>query len=204
MAMAVYIALAIYLPIYFESVRGFTATQSGLSLLPLMMCPTIGAMAAGRAMAHLPHYKIVPLTGLALAAMALAPMFYWPRDLPLLAIELSLSLVAIGVGAVFPVTTVSVQNSVAPHELGTATSLITFARNLGSALGVATFGAIVIGGEIGASAARRPTAPDGGADLANLFGWTFLAGSIGFLLAFFLLSRMEERPLRQRNTDAET
>ena len=53
---------------------------------------------------------------------------------------------AVGVGMMFPVSTVATQNAIEPHELGTAMSLVTFARKLGSALGVAAFGAIVIGG----------------------------------------------------------
>ncbi len=200
MAMGVYIALSVYLPVYFESVRGFSASQSGLALLPLMMCPTIGAVAAGRAMARVRRYKIVPLIGLGLSAAALLPMFFWPRDLSMATIEILLTLVAIGVGAVFPVTTVSVQNSVAMHELGTATSLVTFARNLGSALGVAIFGVIVIGGDYSPSGASGAL---GNKDLANLFSWTFLAGSLGFLLALTAMSRMEERPLRERSGQLE-
>lgn len=195
--MAVYVALSVYLPIYFETVHGLSATASGLALLPLMTCPTIGAIAAGRAMTRVRHYKRVPVAGLALAAVSLAPMFLLPAGLPFFLVEILLSLVATGVGAVFPVTTVSVQNAVAPHELGTATSLVTFARNLGSALGVAVFGAIVIGGEHG-----RPTGAP--ADLATLFGWTFLAGAVGFLAALLLMTRLEERPLRGHGASAES
>jgi len=195
--MAVYVALSVYLPIYFETVHGLSATASGLALLPLMTCPTIGAIAAGRAMTRVRHYKRVPVAGLALAAVSLAPMFFFPASLPFFLVEILLSLVATGVGAVFPVTTVSVQNAVAPHELGTATSLVTFARNLGSALGVAVFGAIVIGGEH----ARPAGAP---ADLAILFGWTFLAGTAGFLAALLLMTRLEERPLRGHGASADS
>ncbi len=194
MTMAVYVALSIYLPTYFEAVHGFSASQSGLALLPLMTCPTIGALTAGRAMSRVRHYKFVPVTGLAIASMALLPMFFWPDGLSVTTIELLLMLAATGVGAVFPVTTVSVQNAVALHELGTATSLVTFTRNLGSALGVAAFGAIVIGGEH----ARTGSAVATAAEFASLFRWTFLAGSLGFLIALLVMSRMEERPLRDQ------
>ena len=193
--MAVYVALSIYLPIFFESLRGFSATQSGLALLPLMVCPTFGAIAAGRAMARVRHYKIVPLTGLALAAAALVPIFLWPLTLSMTTIELLLSVVAIGVGAVFPVTTVSVQNAVELHELGTATSLLTFTRNLGAALGVAIFGAIVIGGGA-ARGGQNPIGAGAAAPSADAFSWIFLAGSMGFVLALICMALMEERPLR--------
>ncbi len=195
MTMAVFISLSIYLPIYFETVRGLTASQSGLALLPLMVCTTFGAVAGGRAMGRVRRYKLVPVAGLALSALAMLPLFLWPLDLSLTTIELLLGLVAAGSGAVFPVTTVSVQNAVEMHEMGTATSLITFLRNLGAALGVAICGAIVVGG----GAAQSAVDAAGAAALADTFRWAFLAGAIGFLLALLILLMMEERPMRGRS-----
>jgi MFS family permease len=193
-------------PTYFEGVLGFTASQSGLALLPLMVCTTIGAVTAGRVMSRIGrHYKIVPLVGLALSAASLLEIFFQPHDLSVATLEFLLAIVATGVGAVFPVTTVSVQNAVAVHELGTATALITFMRNLGAAAGVAAFGTIVIGAGSYIAAASDPhgTAPDT-SELALIFRWIFLAGAVGFGLAFAILTQMEERPLagrgKQRNT----
>ena len=199
--MGMFVGLTIYVPIYFESILGLSATASGLGLLPLMVCTTIGAMTAGRVMSRMRHYKLVPMIGLLLAAIALIPIFLQPVGLSVLSIELLFALVSIGVGAVFPVTTVSVQNAVAVHELGTATALITFMRNLGGAAGVAIFGTIVIGGaghlpDVAAHAATASGA--GGADYVNHFRFIFLAGSAGFLIAFAVLSQMEERPLGAR------
>jgi EmrB/QacA subfamily drug resistance transporter len=195
--MAVFVGLMIYVPIYFESIRGISATYSGLSLLPLTICTTIGAVAAGRGMTLLEHYKIVPLIGLLIAAAALMPMFVWPQDLSILMVEILLGIVATGVGAVFPVTTVSVQNSVGRHELGTATSLITFLRNLGAAAGVAIFGTIAISGT-----GVAPELVQGhvllAPDLVDRFRWIFCVGAIGFLIAFLTLLMMEERPLAVR------
>ena len=194
--MGVFVGLMIYVPIYFESIRNISATYSGLSLLPLTICTTIGAVAAGRGMSRLEHYKVVPLVGLVIAALGLLPIFFWPVDLSILSVEILLGIVATGVGAVFPVTTVSVQNSVGRHDLGTATSLVTFMRNLGAAAGVAIFGTIAIGG--------ATVAPDLGhhvqlsPDVVDRFRWIFLVGAVGFVIAFVTLLQMEERPLAVR------
>jgi hypothetical protein len=125
------------------------------------------------------------------------PMFFWPQDLSILTIEILLGIVATGVGAVFPVTTVSVQNSVGRHELGTATSLITFLRNLGAAAGVAIFGTIAIGGT-GAVPELVQGHLQVAPDLVDRFRWIFCVGAIGFLIAFLTLLKMEERPLAVR------
>ena len=198
LTMAVFVALSIYVPVYFETILGLSATQSGLGLLPLMVFTTLGALASGRAMAHLDHYKFVPLIGLLIGGAAMMPLFIWPTGLSLTVIEILLSIVAIGVGAIFPVTTVSVQNAVATHELGTGTALITFLRNLGAAAGVAVFGTIVMGGtghvpEMASSAGLV-------SDPASIkqFSYVFLAGALGLFAAALVLWTMEERPLAGR------
>ena len=199
--MGMFVGLTIYVPIYFESVLGLSATQSGLGLLPLMVCTTIGALTAGRVMSRVAHYKLVPLVGLLLAALALLPIFAWPTGMSLTTIEFLFALVAIGVGAVFPVTTVSVQNAVPVHELGTATALITFLRNLGAAAGVALFGTIVIGGTGHLPEMGGQVVGAGAAAYVDQFRWIFLAGTLGFLLAFIILAQMEERPLHTRGRE---
>jgi EmrB/QacA subfamily drug resistance transporter len=198
LTMAVFVALSIYLPVYFETVLGMSATQSGLGLLPLMMCTTIGALLSGRAMAHLDHYKFVPLVGLSLGSLAMVPLFVWPTGLSITTIELLLSVVASGVGTVFPVTTVSVQNAVSAHELGTGTSLITFLRNLGAAAGVAVFGTIVIGGTGHAPEMAQGASLVADPVLIQQFSYAFLAGAIGLFAATLVLWAMEERPLAGR------
>jgi EmrB/QacA subfamily drug resistance transporter len=198
LTMGVFVGLMIYVPIYFETIRGISATYSGLSLLPLTICTTIGAIAAGRGMSRLERYKLVPLVGLLMAAAGLLPLFVWPETLSILVVEILLGIVATGVGAVFPVTTVSIQNSVSKHELGTATALITFSRNLGAAAGVAIFGTIAISGGGGPELGHTGVLADPA--LVDRFRWIFLVGGLGFLLAFVTLLRMEERPLAVRQS----
>jgi MFS family permease len=50
-----------------------------------------------------------------------------------------------GIGTLFPIATVSVQNAVEPANLGIATATLTFLRPLGGAIGVAALGAVFLG-----------------------------------------------------------
>ena len=59
---------------------------------------------------------------------------------------LLLFVLGFGVGPMYPVTTIVMQNVVKPHQLGTATGTLNFFRTLGGAIVVAIFGAIVLGG----------------------------------------------------------
>jgi MFS family permease len=111
--------------------------------------------------------------------------------------------IGFGVGTVFPIATVSIQNSVLRHEVGTATGAMNFFRALASALVVAVMGAIVLAGfgvtpERGSGGAGLvvETANAAGIDAAEVFRWVFVAALAVSLLALFAIVRLEERPLR--------
>jgi len=140
------IGLAIFVPMYFEVVRGLTASESGLALIPLMGGTVVGSTFSGRAMSRVRRYKRMPIVGLAAAIAALALLAADPMGLPIALVCIVLGIVGLGLGSLFPITTVSVQNAVLPWQLGTATGAMNFFRQLGGALIVALFGAIVLGG----------------------------------------------------------
>jgi EmrB/QacA subfamily drug resistance transporter len=201
------IGLTIFVPIYFEMVLGLSASASGLALIPLMGGTVVGSTASGQAMSRLAHYKRAPFVGLAAALAALIVIAAVPDRLSVAAVASALGIVGLGMGSLFPVTTVSVQNAVLPYQLGTATGAMNFFRQLAGAVIVALFGAIVLGG-IGTSSVTLETlgsqtsglAP---ADLVHVFRWLFAAAAACLALGLVLLGVMEERPLRgRRRTEA--
>jgi len=198
--MGTYIGLTIYLPVYFEAVSDLSASLSGLALIPLMAGTVVGATLSGRMMAKVKHYKRLPVGGLLVAMAATAAMAVLGERLSLAGIEVILAVVSIGLGTLLPVSTVSIQNAVLPHELGTATGAANFFRSLGGALIVAVFGAIVLGGTGLSGAASFETlaavAAQSGVNLSDVFGSVFAAASLGFGLALAFLLAMEERPLK--------
>jgi EmrB/QacA subfamily drug resistance transporter len=198
--MGTYIGLTIYLPVYFEAVRGLSASASGLALIPLMAGTVVGATLSGRMMAKVKHYKRLPIAGLVVAIAATGVLAAFGAGIPLLGIEVILAVISIGLGTLLPVSTVAIQNAVVPHELGTATGAANFFRSLGGALIVAIFGAIVLTGTGLSGAASfeslAAVAAQSGVNLSDMFSHVFMAAVIGFALAFLFLLAMEERPLR--------
>nr|WP_315974410.1 MDR family MFS transporter [Microvirga sp. HBU67692] len=198
--MGTYIGLTIYLPVYFEAVRGISASQSGLALIPLMAGTVVGATLSGRTMAKVKHYKRLPTAGLLVAMGTTGILAAYGQSLSLVTVEIILAVISIGLGTVLPVTMVTTQNAVAPHQMGTATGTANFFRSLGGAFIVAIFGAIVLGGAglSGASSfeSLSAVAAQSGVDLANVFSWVFIAAIVGFGLSLAFLLALEERPLR--------
>lgn len=198
--MGTYIGLTIYLPVYFEAVRGLSASLSGLALIPLMAGTVVGATLSGRTMAKVKHYKRLPTVGLLVAMAATGLLVAYGEALSITAVEFVLGIISIGLGTVLPVTMVTTQNAVAPHQMGTATGTANFFRSLGGAFIVAIFGAIVLGGSgvTGAASfeALGEVAARSGIDLADVFSHVFLAAIVGFALSLAFLLALEERPLR--------
>jgi EmrB/QacA subfamily drug resistance transporter len=204
--MGTFIGLTIYLPLYFETVVGLSAAYSGLGLLPLTCGPVLGATLSGRALARLTHYKRVPVAGLGVALVGMALLTVYAGRMPLLPFGLLLALVSCGFGTMLPVATVSIQNAVAFHQLGTATAVANFFRQLGGALIVAVFGAIVLGG-VGTSGAglSHESLQLGTVDretMVRLFRYVFAATCCGFALALLFIVRMKEVPLRSGAVEA--
>jgi EmrB/QacA subfamily drug resistance transporter len=196
--MGTLVGLTIFVPLYFEVVHHLSASESGLALIPLMGSVVVAATFTGRAMVHMENYKVMPLAGMTVSILSQLVLAIWPAELPVALIVLLLATTGLGIGCVFPVSTVSMQNAVARAQMGTATGAMNFFRQLGSALIVALFGAIVLGGIGGGEGvsvdvlARTAS----GADLASVFRFVFLAAALvlGFGLAFMIA--MEQKPLR--------
>lgn len=189
--MGAYIGLSIYLPVYFQSSRGMSTTNSGLGLIPLMVGTVIGATIAGQLMGRIRHYKRIPAIGLFVAMLGALVLTLRADSLPLPVFEMVLALISIGLGTVLPTTTVAIQNAVQLHQLGTATGTMNFFRQLGSAITVAIFGAL-----LNASGISGADLDTGALIPAGSFTSIFAATTIGFAVAFVFILWMKERPLR--------
>jgi MFS family permease len=199
--MSCIIGLTIFIPMYFELVMGLSSTRSGLALIPLMVVSNIGAAFAGRGLGYFHHYKRVPMVGLSISVAALLSLTINPQQ-SLTWVLVHLGAVGFGIGTVYPVATVAVQNAVPRHQLGIATGTMNFFRALLSAIIVAVLGAIILGGINlkggGAQIAQVLHASGGSAEAALVFRWVFAACGAVLASALFWLILMEERPLPGR------
>ena len=199
-AMGVAIGLTVFVPFYYQLVHKLSVTNSGLALIPLALMTTPGAIMAGRAMMHLTHYKRLTLVCVTLAMLATAFLAWQPQTSPWF-VMVALALIGTGVGSVYPLSTVCIQNAVQPHEMGTATGVMNFFRALTASLAVAIMGAIMLAGfgvaaGHGSGAEALMAAGVAGGDAANVFRWVFAAAAAFLAIGVVALVRLPERPLR--------
>ncbi|WP_237152458.1 MDR family MFS transporter [Oryzibacter oryziterrae] len=197
-SMAGFVGLSVFFPVYLELVEGLGAAASGLALVALMGGTVAGANVSGRHMRRSAHYKRIAVLGSFIASVSLALLGVLADTVPFLVIEAIVAAAGFGLGTLFPVVMVSVQNAAEPRDLGVATATLGFLRSLGSVIGIAVLGAILgtagvsshIGEAHGAlvDAARLQT--------VEAFRWLFFAAALSQLVSLALLLRMEEKPLR--------
>ncbi len=198
-AVGVAIGLSIYMPVYMEVIAGMTPSQSGLTILTLMGSIVAGAATTGRLIARIRKYQYIPMVGLTLSTIALLVLGLAG---PMATVWVGVCLIGtgIGLGTMFPFSTITVQNAVARHDIGIATATVNFFRSLGSAFGVALFGAITtvalggIGGHGHGIGSAAPTAIDPVAALAA-FHTVFLTSAAALVLAWLCVARIDPKPM---------
>jgi len=195
--------LSIFMPLYLALALGASASMSGIALIAFTVGTVLGAFAAGRALGRHRHYKRIPLCGLLLAIIALATMASHLFSLG--AIASLLFLAGGGIGTMYPVTTVLIQNAVPSHQIGVATGTLNFFRLLGGTILVAGFGAIVFSKAdlSGGLAALEPISRGAvrlpgniASDFSAIFAWVFSAACMCLAAALAALAIVEEHPLR--------
>jgi MFS family permease len=134
----------IYLPLFMQGVLGVSATQSGNLLTPLMMGAVIGSITGGQTVSRTGHYKGVALVGSVLVAAGMIVFARMGVDTPRIDVVYGMVIAGLGMGLLQPVYTLAVQNVAPRRQMGAATSSTIFFRSIGSTVGVAAFGSIML------------------------------------------------------------
>ena len=130
----------VFLPQFFQVVRGMGATDSGLNLLPLVFALIAGATISGQVAARTGRYKEIIVGAMILLAGGLFLMtgLRANTDLPVLWVWMVIA--GLGVGPSFALFAALVQNSVEPRQIGSATASLTFFQQIGGTIGLTIAG----------------------------------------------------------------
>jgi EmrB/QacA subfamily drug resistance transporter len=141
-ATALLVAVFFLNTIYLQDVLGWSALETGLAFLPLVVAIGIAANAANQLIRRAGSRNLAAL-GLGLVAaggtlLALAPdaAGYWSDVLPAFVI------LGFGVGLVFPAASIAALSEVGDDTAGLASGLIATGHELGAAFGVAAISAV--------------------------------------------------------------
>jgi EmrB/QacA subfamily drug resistance transporter len=131
-----------FLPLYQQTVQHASATGSGLLLIPLMLGSTVTSLIGGQVTTKTGRYKALPIIGGAIMATALFLLTRLGPETSQLTSGIYFAIMGIGMGFLMQITTLVVQNSVDPRDMGVASSSRTFFQQIGGSIGVSLFGVI--------------------------------------------------------------
>jgi MFS family permease len=138
-----FLGAIVFLPLFMVAVVGASATAAGLTTTPLTFGIVAGNIVSGQLSSKTGRYKSIILWSLALLTLAFAiRAFTLSPDVSPLTMSVRMVLIGLGLGPSIPLFNVHISNSVAPHQIGAATSTATLSRSLGSTVGIAIFGNI--------------------------------------------------------------
>jgi EmrB/QacA subfamily drug resistance transporter len=132
----------VMLPLYFQLVKGNSATLSGLKLLPLMFGIVTTSIFSGKWITKHGKYKAFPVIGMVLMTAALLLMGTLNETTPYWRLSIFAIMLGAGLGMCLQNLVIALQNALEIRDMGIGTSLNTFWRSIGGTLGVAIFGSI--------------------------------------------------------------
>jgi len=133
-----------FLPQFLQMSTGAGVTESGFLMLPMMVGVMATAIGSGIAITKTGHYRIYPILGMGIATLGVIWLTRLTGDVSMLLFSAMILVLGAGLGLVMQTIVLAVQNSVDPHEMGTATSASNFFREIGAAVGTALFSTIFV------------------------------------------------------------
>lgn len=159
---------------YLQNHQGHGALMTGLLFLPVALLAMAAATAAGRVIGRL-GARLLAVVALAVAAAGFLVPVLWSGTA---AMVTGVSIAAAGLGALFVVASATALSSVALHEAGVASGIVSTFHEFGASVGAAAV----------SSAAAASIATRTGAKAASGFDDAFLvATSVAALSAFIAL-----------------
>ncbi len=166
--MATFGTLLYFLTVYFQTVHGYDALDTGVAFLIPMACGFAGSMAGGRlatrfgVRATLVTSFVLGAAGTAVMGLAMGPHASYLALLP------GLIVLSLCQGVIFTTMFAAASTGVDPYDQGIASGIVSTGQQVGSAVGLAVLVAIANSGTKGLSGAALRTATDHGLRTAVL------------------------------------
>ncbi|WP_461025352.1 MFS transporter [Streptomyces heilongjiangensis] len=128
---------------YFQLARDKSPTMSGVLTIPMIAGLFVSSTVSGQVITRTGRWKAWLLAGGVLVTAGLGLLGTLRYDTPYWHVAVFMALLGLGVGMMMQNLVLCTQNQVAPGDLGAASSVVTFFRSLGGAIGVSALGAVL-------------------------------------------------------------
>jgi len=133
----------VFLSQYFQVSLGKSPTVAGLMSLPMIFGLLVSSTVAGQLITKYGRWKIYLVAGSVVMTAGMLLLSTVDENTSVLVLSVHMAVLGIGVGMLMQNLVLAAQNDVPAHELGAATSALTFFRSMGGAIGVSALGAVL-------------------------------------------------------------
>ncbi|MFJ7630305.1 MFS transporter [Streptomyces sp. NPDC097595] len=128
---------------YFQLARGKSPTMSGVMTIPMIGGLFLSSTISGQVITRTGRWKAWLVSGGFLVTAGLGLLGTIRYDTTYWHIAIFMFVMGLGIGMMMQNLVLATQNQVDPKDLGSASSVVTFFRSLGGAIGVSALGAVM-------------------------------------------------------------
>ncbi|MFD8666704.1 MFS transporter [Streptomyces microflavus] len=128
---------------YFQLARGKSPTMSGVMTIPMIAGLFLSSTVSGQVITKTGRWKAWLVSGGFLVTAGLGLLGTIRYDTEYWHVAVYMFVMGLGIGMMMQNLVLATQNQVAPEDLGSASSVVTFFRSLGGAIGVSALGAVL-------------------------------------------------------------
>lgn len=135
--------VVLFVPLYAQVCFGGSATNSGLSLAPMMIGFSVASLASGRLISKTGKMKFFGFAGFVTTSVGIGLLLVPAGSLASGLIPIAVTLCGIGIGMNLPVFTLAVQNEFPRGQMGVVTAAVQFSRSIGGTISSAFLGILM-------------------------------------------------------------
>ncbi|MFZ4284505.1 MFS transporter [Streptomyces rhizosphaericola] len=128
---------------YFQLARGKSPTMSGVMTIPMIAGLFLSSTVSGQVITKTGRWKAWLVSGGFLVTAGLGLLGTIRYDTEYWHVAAYMFVMGLGIGMMMQNLVLATQNQVSPEDLGSASSVVTFFRSLGGAIGVSALGAVL-------------------------------------------------------------
>ncbi|OAH15019.1 MFS transporter [Streptomyces jeddahensis] len=133
----------VYFSQYFQLARDKSPTMSGVMTIPMIAGLFVSSTVSGQIITKTGKWKAWLVAGGALVTAGLGLLGTLRYDTEYWHVAVFMAIMGLGIGMMMQNLVLCTQNQVAPQDLGAASSVVTFFRSLGGAVGVSALGSVM-------------------------------------------------------------
>lgn len=136
-------AAVFFLSLYLVNVLGVSATEAGVTLIPLTLSLVFGSIISSQIVQRTGTYKPIIIAGMSIIVASLFWLTTLTPETSIWMVRLRMIALGLGLGPALPMLNLAMQNAVPREDMGAATASRQFFQQIGQVVGSAVFGTVL-------------------------------------------------------------